>query len=132
MRETTRILFVDDEPHILRAIKRLFMDEAYEILTALSGTEGLRVLESADPVPVVVSDYRMPGMNGVSFLSEVRRRWPDTVRIVLSGYADTAAVVAAVDEGRISRFVPKPWDDHELKAAVASALNRCGRSPDDG
>jgi response regulator RpfG family c-di-GMP phosphodiesterase len=132
VREPARILFVDDEPNVLRAIERLFLDEEYEILTAPSGDEGLRVLERAPPVPVVVSDYRMPGMNGVSFLREVYRRWPDTVRIVLSGYADTAAVVAAVDEGRISRFIPKPWDDHELKTAVASALNRSDRSPGDG
>jgi two-component system, NtrC family, sensor kinase len=130
VREPARILFVDDEPNVLRAIERLFLDEEYEVLTAPSGDEGLRVLESASPVPVVVSDYRMPGMNGVSFLREVCRRWPGTVRIVLSGFADTAAVVAAINEGQIFRFVPKPWDDHELKEAVASALDRHDRQQD--
>jgi two-component system NtrC family sensor kinase len=73
---------------------------------------------------VVISDFRMPGMNGVEFLSEVRRRWPDTVRIVLSGYADAGAVVSAINEGQIYKFVAKPWNEHELTVAVANALER--------
>ena len=111
MEERARILCVDDEPNVLRALERMFLDEEYEILTAPSALEGLQALERIQPVQIVVSDYRMPAMNGVDFLREVCRRWPDTVRIVLSGYADTAAVVAAINDGEIYKFIPKPWND---------------------
>lgn len=124
MTEQARILFVDDEPNVLRALRRLFLDDDYEILTAPGAQEGLRILEETQPVQVVISDYRMPGIDGVEFLREVCRRWPDTVRIVLSGYADTATVVDAVNEGQIYKFIAKPWDDHDLRVTVANALER--------
>ena len=117
-----RILCVDDERNVLRALERIFLDEDYEILTASSGEEGLEILKAAPQVQVVISDYRMPGMNGVEFLREVFAGYPDTIRIVLSGYADTAAVVAAINEGKIYRFIPKPWNDDELRVTVANAL----------
>jgi len=66
----------------------------------------------------------MPGMNGVDFLKEARKKWPDTVRIVLSGYADTAAIVSAINEGQIYKFVPKPWNDEELKVTISNAIER--------
>ncbi len=124
MGEPTRILCIDDEQNVLRSLTRLFLDDPYEILTAPSGAEGLLILDQSGTVPVVISDYRMPGMNGVEFLSEVRKRWPDTVRIVLSGYADTGAIVSAINEGQIYRFVAKPWNDDELRITVANALER--------
>lgn len=124
MAEPVRILCVDDEQNVLRALTRLFLDDPYEILTAPSGAEGLLILDRYGAVPVVISDHRMPGMSGVEFLTEVRNRWPDTVRIVLSGYADTAAVVSAINEGQIYRFVAKPWNDDELRVTVANALER--------
>ena len=124
MEEPIRILCVDDEQNVLRSLTRLFLDAPYEILTASSGAEGLLILDQSGTVPVVVSDYRMPGMNGVEFLSEVRKRWPETVRIVLSGYADTGAIVSAINEGQIYRFVAKPWNDDELRITVANALER--------
>ena len=120
--EKKKILFVDDERSVLRAIERLFLEDEYEIISALSGDEGLAVLESVAPIQVVVSDYRMPRMNGVDFLKQVHARWPDTIRIVLSGYADTASVVAAVNEGQIYRFVAKPWNDNELKMTLSNAV----------
>jgi len=122
MEHEVKILFVDDEPNVLRALERLFIDEEYTILTAESGEAGLRLLAEYEPVPLVVSDYRMPGMNGVDFLKSVYDRWPETVRIVLSGYADTAAVVSAINEGHIYKFIPKPWNDDELKVTLAKAL----------
>jgi two-component system NtrC family sensor kinase len=122
MDEQVKILFVDDERNVLRALERLFLDDEYEIITALSGEEGLHLLKSEQPVQIVISDYRMPGMNGVEFLREVCRSWPDTVRIVLSGYADTAAVVNAINEGEIFRFIPKPWNNNELKMTIVNAL----------
>jgi two-component system NtrC family sensor kinase len=117
-----KILCVDDETNVLQSLKRLFLDEEYEILVAESGPEGIAILEQHPPVQVVISDYRMPGMDGIAFFKEVHERWPDTVRIVLSGYADTAAVVAAINEGQVYKFIPKPWNDDELKVAIAKAL----------
>lgn len=124
MEERIRILCVDDEKNVLRAIERLFMDHSYEILQAGSGDEGLEIMSRVCPVQIVMSDYRMPGINGVDFLKEVCRRWPDTVRIVLSGYADMTAVIAAINEGQIYKFIPKPWNDDELKVAVANAVEK--------
>ena len=122
MSDQTRILCVDDERNVLRSLERIFLDDDYEILTAASGDEGLELLNVAGQVQVVISDYRMPGMSGVEFLKEVFSRHPDTIRIVLSGYADTAAVVAAINEGKIYKFIPKPWNDDELRVTVAKAL----------
>ena len=122
--EKPLILCVDDERNVLRSLERTFLDDGYEILTATSSEEGLRILENNGPFQVVISDYRMPAMNGVEFLKEVYKRWPDTVRIVLSGYADTAAIVSAINEGRIYKFIPKPWNDNELRVTVANAVER--------
>ncbi len=123
MSEQIRILCVDDEPNVLRAVQRIFLDDDYEILTAPSAAEGLKVMESGGPIQIVISDYRMPEMNGVDLLSEVCRRWPDTVRIVLSGYADTAAIVAAINEGQIYKFIAKPWNDDELRMSIGNAVD---------
>lgn len=124
MAEHVTILCVDDEANVLKSLKRLFLDEDYEILTAESGKEGLVLLEQRQPVQVVISDYRMPAMDGVAFFKQVHERWPETIRIVLSGYADTAAVVAAINEGRVYKFIPKPWNDDELKMAIVKAVER--------
>lgn len=122
--EPIRILCVDDEQNVLRALRRMFLDEDYEIFTALSAEEGLEVLDREDEVQLVISDYRMPGQNGVDFLREVCRRRPDTVRIVLSGYADAGAIVDAINEGQIYKFIPKPWNDDDLKVTLDNALER--------
>jgi two-component system NtrC family sensor kinase len=122
--DKTLILCVDDERNVLRSLERIFIDDDYDIHTATSAEEALRILENNGPFQVVISDYRMPGMGGVEFLKEVYRRWPDTVRIVLSGYADSATIVSAINEGRIYKFLPKPWNDNEIRVAVANALER--------
>lgn len=121
--DPVKILFVDDEENVLKSLRRLFLDDDYEILMALSGEKGLETLRENEPVEIVVSDYRMPGMNGVDFLKQVYAGWPDTVRIVLSGYADTASVVDAINEGHIYKFVPKPWNDDELKVTISNAID---------
>jgi two-component system NtrC family sensor kinase len=119
-----KILFVDDEPNVLRSLRRLFMDEDdYELMFANSAVEGLELLAEEGGACVVVSDYRMPDMNGVEFLSKVHDQWPDSIRIVLSGYADTAAVVEAIKIGHIYRFIPKPWNDDELLVNIANAID---------
>ena len=122
--ELIKILCVDDERNVLRALERIFLDDDYEIVIAGSGEEGLKVMEESGPFQVVISDYRMPIMNGVEFLKAVYVRWPETVRIVLSGYADAGAIVAAINEGHIYRFIPKPWNDEELRITIQNALER--------
>ncbi len=122
--ETIRILCVDDEGNVLKSLKRVFLDDDYEILTASSGEEGIEILKNKQPVQVVISDYRMPGMDGVEFLRTVYDNWPDTVRIVLSGYADTGSVVEAINEGQIYKFIPKPWNDDDLRVTVTNALEK--------
>ncbi len=123
MDEQVRILCVDDEENVLRSLKRLFLDSEYDIIFATSANEGLEILKKTGPVQIVMSDYRMPKMNGVDFLKEVYKRWPDTIRIVLSGYADTVSIVEAINEGRIYKFIPKPWNDDELKVTISNALD---------
>lgn len=120
--QEVQLLCVDDETNVLKALRRLFMDEDYAIITATSGADGLQELAENPGVQIVISDYRMPAMNGVDFLKEVYERRPDTIRIVLSGYADTAAIVAAINEGQIYRFIPKPWNDDELRVTIANAV----------
>lgn len=121
--EEIKILIVDDEELVLRALKRLLMDERYTILTTTSAEQGLEILKKEEP-QIIISDYRMPGMNGVDFLKKAFVRKPDSVRIVLSGYADTASIVEAINEGRIYKFIPKPWNDDELKIAISNAIDR--------
>lgn len=117
-----RILLVDDEQSVLNALRRFFRRSGYDVTTSTSGREGLAILESSEPFHLVISDYRMPEMNGVEFLSAVRARWPETVRIVLSGFADTNAIISATNEGNIYKFIPKPWDEPFLLQSVQEAL----------
>lgn len=123
MTEQIRVLCVDDEIYVLKALKRLFIDFDYEIITASSGEEGLDVLTKIPRVHVVLSDYRMPGMNGVDFLQEVRGRHPDTICIILSGHAESDRIAAAINKGQIYKFMLKPWDDDELKLLIKDAVN---------
>lgn len=117
------LLCVDDEPPILSSLRRMLRKEDYRILAAGSGEEGLAVLEH-EPVQVVVSDYRMPGMLGTAFLRAVRQRHPRTVRVVLSGYADAHVIVDAINEGEIYRFLPKPWDEDDVKVTIRQCFER--------
>ncbi len=123
MYENVTILCVDDEPNVLKSLIRLFIDCDYTILTATSGKDGLRLLETED-VHVIISDYRMPVMNGSEFLREAFKLYPKTVRIVLSGYADTDSILSAINDGHIYKFIPKPWDDNELKMTILNAIER--------
>jgi len=122
--EPIKILCVDDERNVLKSLERLFLDDDYEIFLADSGEEGLKLLESNGPFQVIISDYRMPVMNGVDFLKAVYELMPETVRIVLSGYADAGAIVAAINEGHIYKFIPKPWNDEELRITISNCLER--------
>jgi two-component system, NtrC family, sensor kinase len=124
MDEKIRILLVDDEISIQKAFRRLFMDSEFEILSASSSQEGLAVLSQNHPIQVVISDYGMPGMNGVDFLKEVCTRWPETMRIILSGYEETPYITSAMNSGEIYKYNPKPWNDDELVAIIEKALEQ--------
>ncbi len=117
------VLFVDDEANILRSLARLFRGKDLKILIAESGEAGLKVL-SEEKIDLIVSDMRMPNMDGAQFLSKVYERWPDTERILLTGYADISATVGAINQGRISRYIAKPWVDEEIIGAVENGLKR--------
>lgn len=117
------LLFVDDEPSILSALRRLFRPHGYRILIAESGAAGLAILEQ-EAVDLIISDMRMPEMDGATFLKQARSRWPGTVRILLTGYADVTSTVAAINEGEIYRYIAKPWDDTEIVNTVRDALER--------
>jgi type II secretory ATPase GspE/PulE/Tfp pilus assembly ATPase PilB-like protein/DNA-binding response OmpR family regulator len=118
-----RILLVDDEANVLKALGRVFREENYRVLAAASGTEALEIL-AREPVQLIISDYRMPGMNGAEFLRRVKDAFPDTIRIMLTGHAHTNAVMGAVNEGAVYKFILKPWDDDDLRVTVALALEQ--------
>jgi response regulator RpfG family c-di-GMP phosphodiesterase len=118
-----RILCVDDEPNILASLRRLFRSQGYEVITAESGMEGLRKLE-AGGVDIVISDMRMPEMDGANFLERVRESWPDTLRLLLTGYADIQSILDAINRGEIYRYITKPWDDNDILLIVRHALER--------
>lgn len=118
-----RLLCVDDEPNILSALRRLFRGAGYQIAVANSGAEGLQALE-AEVFDLVISDMRMPEMDGSRFLEQVRARWPETIRILLTGYADIASTIDAINNGQIFRYISKPWNDNDILLIVRHALER--------
>ena len=115
------VLCVDDEASILHSLRRVFLEEPWEMHFARSGEEGLRIVKEHE-VDLILSDFRMPVMDGVKFLHEARELRPDCMRIVLSGYADINLIVTALNEGEIYRFIPKPWNDDELLHNIRKAL----------
>lgn len=121
IKEQYTLLVVDDEPNIVKAIGRLFRGAPINLLTAASGEEALEVIAS-NQVHVLVTDNRMPGMSGIDLVQRVRERSPDTVRLIISGQSDMDAVLDAINEGEVFRFLTKPWNDIDLKITVNLAL----------
>jgi DNA-binding NtrC family response regulator len=115
------LLLVDDEPNVTDALKRALRREPYEILTATSGPAALELLERQH-VDVVISDEQMPGMSGSVFLSTVRKQFPHTIRMILSGQASLEAAVRAINEGEVYRFFLKPCNPTDLAFTVQQAL----------
>jgi PAS domain S-box-containing protein/diguanylate cyclase (GGDEF)-like protein len=122
-KRTRTLLLVDDEENILNALKRLLRRDGYHLITATSAAEGLQRLAEHE-VDVIVSDQRMPGMTGVEFLRRAKELYPDTVRMVLSGYTELQSIIDAVNEGAIYKFLTKPWDDERLRSHVAEAFRQ--------
>ncbi|MBU0690263.1 response regulator [bacterium] len=115
------ILIVDDEPNVLTALRRMLHGEPYRVHVASDPSDALESLKSIEPA-VMISDYRMPGMTGVAFLQRAKELQPDSVRIILSGYADISAIIDAINTGEIFRFIAKPWNDDELKLTIKQSL----------
>ncbi len=118
-----RVLLVDDEENVLRALKRLLRKEPYTIMTALSGEEAIEKLDP-EPPHLVISDQRMPGMSGTELLGQIKERCPDTMRVILSGYADISVVVDSINQGQVYRLLAKPWNDEELKTVIRQCLEQ--------
>ncbi|PWG82493.1 response regulator [Pararcticibacter amylolyticus] len=113
------ILYVDDEENNLISFKAAFRIK-YQVYTAISGDEAIRIMETK-PVEVIITDQRMPNMTGVEFLEKIIEKFPDPMRILLTGYADMSAVVDAVNKGKIFHYLAKPWDENELDMTIERA-----------
>jgi DNA-binding NtrC family response regulator len=117
------ILLVDDEQNVLSALTRELADEPYGIVTALNGEEAMNLVTS-QVFKVIISDERMPGMDGASFLTAAKEVSPSSVRMMLTGHASIDATMRAVNDGEIYRFFTKPWNSQELKQAIRSAIEK--------
>jgi response regulator RpfG family c-di-GMP phosphodiesterase len=124
-----RILCVDDEANILSALRRLFRQHGYHINMASSGADALALMQN-ETFDLIISDMRMPGMDGATFLKEACMQQPDAVRLLLTGHADIQSTIAAVNQGQISHYITKPWDDTELLHVVKQALEIKGLQRD--
>jgi response regulator RpfG family c-di-GMP phosphodiesterase len=116
------LLVVDDEPDVLDSLRHLF-HRRYQVLTATDGSEAIELLERED-VQLILSDQRMPGMTGDTFLSRAREVRPEAIRMLFTGYADIQAVISAINRGQIFRFILKPWDVAELEATMRQAAEQ--------
>ncbi len=117
------VLFVDDEASILSVFKRLFRKEPWQVMTAANGAQGLAILRE-HPVQVIVSDQRMPEMDGVTFLKKAREVKPEAIRIMLTGYTDVDALRNAVNAGYLYKIILKPWNDDNLLLEIRQALEQ--------
>ena len=115
------VLLVDDEESILNSLRRLLRGQPFEVLLAGSGAQALEIM-AAQRIDLVMSDARMPGMDGAQLLAEVHRLYPATSRILLTGYADVTTIIKAINEGQIHRYISKPWNDEELPLILNQAL----------
>jgi response regulator RpfG family c-di-GMP phosphodiesterase len=117
-----KVLLVDDEESILNSLRRLLRSQPYDMLLASSGAQALEIM-AQQPVDLVMSDARMPNMDGATLLAHIHRLYPATTRILLTGYADLPTIVKAINEGQIHRYISKPWNDEELLLTLRQALD---------
>ena len=118
------VLFVDDEPNVLHALRRLLRKEPYSCLFAADGAEALALIEGGERPVVIVSDQKMPGMNGAEFLAQTRSYLPESIRIILTGYAEVEIAMEAINCGGVARYLTKPWQDEELLFGIREAVER--------
>lgn len=119
------ILIVDDEDSILNAFKRILADENYDVHVANSGLEGLNKLRSATkPYSIIISDQRMPEMSGVQFFAKAKEIFPDAIRILLTGYADSDAIIEAINKGGVHLYFTKPWHEEEILLHIKQSLSK--------
>ncbi|NVZ61006.1 response regulator [Pseudomonas gingeri] len=116
-----RVLLVDDEESILNSLRRLLRSQPYELFLANSGASALEIM-AGQPIDLVISDARMPNMDGATLLASIHELYPSTLRILLTGYADMDMIIKAINEGQIYRYISKPWNDEELMLTVRQAL----------
>ncbi|MBA5956068.1 response regulator [Pseudomonas lactis] len=116
------VLLVDDEESILNSLRRLLRGQPYEVVLATSGAQALEIMATR-PIDLVMSDARMPGMDGATLLAEVHRLYPATSRILLTGYADLTTIIKAINDGQIHRYISKPWNDEELQLVLQQTLD---------
>jgi putative nucleotidyltransferase with HDIG domain len=119
-----QILLVDDEENILKSLQRLLIDEEFEVHMATSAEQGIAAIKGLDNVGLIVSDQRMPGMNGSEFLQFCREAVPDALRILLTGYSDISATIDAINKGGAFRYISKPWNDAELVQTIRDAVRQ--------
>ncbi len=119
-----RLLFVDDEPFVLSALRRTFEAESFEVVTALGPEAGLKAFAEAGPFQVVCSDYRMPGMTGAAFLERVRREDPNAFRILLTAVEEFDVAVEAINRGEIHRYLSKPWNHGQFIGVVKESCEQ--------
>src|SRR5471032_2195502 len=117
-----KVLLVDDEESILSSLRRLLRGQPYDVLLASSGAQALEIM-GQHPVDLVMSDARMPGMDGATLLAQIHQRHPATTRILLTGYADLPTIIKAINEGQIHRYISKPWNDEEMLLTLRQALD---------
>ncbi|WP_196592644.1 response regulator [Pectinatus sottacetonis] len=118
-----KVLFVDDEASVLRAIKRAVMDEKFTPFFANSGEEALEIMEKNE-ISVIITDMRMPKMDGLALLKIVKEKYPRTVRVVLSGYTQLSQLLVTINQGEIFKFITKPWTtDSELLPVIKQSID---------
>lgn len=123
MGDSSTILVVDDEPSVRRALHRLFVREQYRVLEADGAAEALKHA-AATPVDLIITDYAMPECNGLDLLIRMKKAYPQVVRMIMTGKADLQAVISAINDGHVYRFILKPWDNDDLCLSVRLALEQ--------
>ncbi|MEL7226555.1 MAG: response regulator, partial [Cyanobacteria bacterium J06576_12] len=120
MEEKLKLLVVDDEPDNLDLLYRTFRRD-FRVFKAKSGAEALEILDTQGEMAIIISDQRMPKMNGTEFLSRTVERFPDTIRMVLTGYTDVEDLVSAINSGKVFKYITKPWNPKKLREVIVQA-----------
>lgn len=117
------VVIIDDEQFVLNCLKRALNNEPYGVFTTKSRQEALQMIAD-NPVKVVISDHRMPEVSGTDFLNTVKQKYPNPIRILLTGYTDVKIAEEAINKGEVFRFVKKPWDDENLRKVIKEAIDK--------